>query len=87
MLDILISFVALIIISPFALIIALKIKLGSEGPVIYRQKRVGYRRKEFILYKFRTMRVNAEQNGPALSRENDDRVTPFGHFMLQISYR
>ncbi len=81
LLDILISFVALIIISPFALIIALKIKLDSKGPVIYRQKRVGYRRKEFTLYKFRTMRVNAEQNGPALSRENDDRVTPFGHFM------
>ncbi len=81
LLDILISFIALIIISPFALIIALKIKLGSEGPVIYRQKRVGYRRKEFTLYKFRTMRVNAEQNGPALSRENDDRITPFGHFM------
>lgn len=80
-LDIILSSFALIILSPLFLFLTIKIKIGSKGPVIYKQQRIGYRRKEFTLYKFRTMISNAEQNGPALSSENDPRITTFGHIM------
>ncbi|WP_455499115.1 sugar transferase [Coprobacter sp.] len=81
LLDVFLSTVALIILSPLFLFLAIKIKTDSKGPVIYKQQRIGYRRKEFTLYKFRTMINNAEQNGPALSSENDTRITPLGHIM------
>ncbi len=80
-LDVVLSVFALIILSPLFLFLAIKIKTGSKGPVIYKQQRIGYRRREFTLYKFRTMVNNAEQNGPALSDENDKRITPFGRIM------
>ncbi|MCH5328259.1 MAG: sugar transferase [Coprobacter sp.] len=79
--DIIISVIALVLLSPFFAVIALKIKLDTAGPVFYTQKRIGFRRKEFTLYKFRTMCVDAEKDGPALSKENDRRITAFGHFM------
>ena len=81
LLDVILSALALIILSPLFLFLAIKIKTGSKGPVIFKQQRIGYRRKEFTLYKFRTMVNNAEKNGPALSNENDSRITPFGHVM------
>lgn len=81
LLDVILSAIALIVLSPLFLFLAIKIKADSKGSVIYKQERIGYRRKEFILYKFRTMVNNAEQNGPELSSENDMRITPFGHIM------
>jgi exopolysaccharide biosynthesis polyprenyl glycosylphosphotransferase len=70
-----------IILSPFELLIAILIKLTSRGPVIYRQVRIGERSHEFTLYKFRTMRVDAETNGAVWAAQRDPRATPVGHFL------
>ena len=61
LLDVILSALALIILSPLFLFLAIKIKTRSKGPVIFKQQRIGYRRKEFTLYKFRTMVNNAEK--------------------------
>ena len=80
--DILISSISLIILSPFILIISILIKLNSEGPVFYKQKRISKYGKEFDVYKFRTMVNNAERNtGPVLSDDNDSRITTIGKFL------
>ena len=63
-------------------IIALLIKLDSRGPVFYRQRRVGLNGKVFEIYKFRSMRQDAESDGAARwAKENDDRITKFGHIL------
>lgn len=79
--DLVISFFSIILLLPFFVIIALIIKLTDRGPVFYRQERVGQGAKLFQLYKFRSMKVNAEPNGPALSSDNDQRITKFGKIM------
>lgn len=61
-------------------VIAFKIKLESPGPVIYRQCRVGKDRRLFNVYKFRTMRTDAEASGAQWAHEDDPRVTRFGRF-------
>lgn len=64
------------------LLIAVVIKLTSKGPVLYAQSRVGFKRKPFNLYKFRTMVDNAEAtSGPVLSQTGDPRITPVGRFL------
>lgn len=79
--DVLFSSLALIILSPLFLYLYFRIKLTSKGGVIYKQRRVGYRRKEFTMYKFRTMVENAESGTPMLSDYNDPRITRFGQWM------
>ncbi|MBK7789448.1 MAG: sugar transferase [Saprospiraceae bacterium] len=79
--DIVISSIALLILSPFILYIILKIKASSPGPIFYRQERVGLQGKKFNILKFRSMFVDAEKTGPQLSHENDNRVTPWGKIM------
>ena len=81
LLDVLLSSIALICLSPFFLYIALRVKLSSKGPIIYRQERVGYKGIPFCLYKFRSMYVDAEKNGPLLSSDNDPRITSWGRVM------
>ena len=54
---------------------------SSEGPVFYRQERLGLRQKPFKIIKFRSMRMNAEENGPQLSNDCDTRVTRVGRFL------
>jgi exopolysaccharide biosynthesis polyprenyl glycosylphosphotransferase len=75
------SVLFLTLFSPLYLFTALGVRLSSEGPIIYKQKRVGLNGKEFYIYKFRSMYKNAELNGPELSSANDKRVTKFGQFM------
>ncbi len=70
-----------IILLPFEILIAIIIKLTSPGPVIYRQVRVGHNSRPFTLYKFRTMRVDAERAGVQWAAKNDARATPFGKFL------
>ena len=77
-LDKLISIFVLILLSPLYAYLALRIKLESSGTVFLKQERIGYLGKPFMIYKFRTMAENAEQGGPRLSSENDERVTKFG---------
>lgn len=63
------------------ILIALLIRMDSEGPVIYQQERLGKNGIPFTLYKFRTMRVDAEKNGPQLTQENDCRCTAIGYYL------
>ena len=70
-----------IILIPFELLIALLVVLTSRGPVIYRQVRVGEKGKNFTLYKFRTMRVDAEKDGAQWATKNDTRTTPIGSLL------
>lgn len=78
--DILFSSLGLIILSPLFLILAVWIKIDSKGPVFYRQLRVGKDGKDFYLYKFRTMVVDADNNGLITVGERDPRVTRAGYF-------
>ena len=80
-LDIISSFLVLIIFSPLYLFAAIKVKLSSAGPIFYKQSRIGLYGKPFWIYKFRSMKINAEENGPALSSENDPRITRWGRIM------
>lgn len=80
-LDIFISSIAIGVLIPVYLFLALKIKIDSKGSVLYKQERLGYHKKSFMMYKFRTMIKDAESEGPALSKVNDERITPFGRFM------
>jgi exopolysaccharide biosynthesis polyprenyl glycosylphosphotransferase len=80
-LDILIAVISLILLSPLLIYAALRVRFSSKGPVIYKQERVGYKGKPFMMYKFRSMIVDAEQNGPSLSSEKDPRITSWGKTM------
>lgn len=79
--DKVLSVMALFILSPLYLYIAWRVKKDSPGPVFFRQERIGYMGKPFFIYKFRTMYVGAEDQGPLLSCEQDSRITPFGYIM------
>ena len=79
--DVVGSIVCIILFSPVMLLSAILVKATSKGPLIFAQERVGLHNKPFQMYKFRTMYVNAEENGPSLSSEDDLRVTPFGRIM------
>ncbi len=81
--DILLSAVAIILLTPLYICLAIGVKRSSPGPVFYRQERIGYLGKPFNIIKFRSMCENAEADGPMLSSQNDSRITPFGKFMRQ----
>ena len=95
-LDVLISFIALILLSPLLIIISILIVSTSKGPIIFKQDRVGKDGKIFKMYKFRSMVVNAEElkdklekdnemNGPMFKIKNDPRVTKVGHLIRKTS--
>lgn len=79
--DVGISVLALIILSPLILLTAIVVRFTSAGPVIYRQERIGRGQKPFNIYKFRSMRQDAEKDGPRLSSDNDSRITGPGRVM------
>ncbi|HSK11923.1 MAG TPA: sugar transferase [Phnomibacter sp.] len=81
LIDILMSLTILILMSPLMLFAAIKVRSSSPGPIIYRQQRIGYKGRPFFIYKFRSMYANAENRGPALSNDNDPRITPWGRVM------
>jgi lipopolysaccharide/colanic/teichoic acid biosynthesis glycosyltransferase len=66
------------------LLTAISVKLTSPGPIFYRQERIGKGGKPFMMVKFRSMKSDAENAGPALSKDNDPRITPFGLFMRKV---
>jgi len=80
-LDILLSVIILILLSPLYLTLAILIKLTSKGPVLYKQERIGLYGRPFMILKFRTMRDHAEQDGPVLTEANDERITPLGSYL------
>lgn len=80
--DIILSFSMLIVFLPLIITIAILIKIDSKGPIFFCQERVGEKKKEFKIYKFRSMIVDAEkQSGPVWARDNDDRITRVGSFI------
>ena len=86
-LDFLLSLIALMILSPVFLIIAIAIKIDSKGPVFFLQERLGKNGKVFKIIKFRTMVVNAEHMGAGIkvTGENDDRSTKLGRRLRKFS--
>ncbi|MDI3479768.1 MAG: hypothetical protein PWQ14_914 [Rikenellaceae bacterium] len=84
--DIFVSVIALILLSPLLIFIAYKVKKSSHGPIIYKQERIGRYGLPFNIYKFRSMYVNAEEKGPALSCKDDNRVTPWGRVMRKYRF-
>ncbi|MBS5937906.1 exopolysaccharide biosynthesis polyprenyl glycosylphosphotransferase [Clostridium sp.] len=96
LMDILLTLLGLIIVSPIMLIVAILIKLESSGPIIFSQKRVGLNGKEFNMFKFRSMVQNAEElkeklqkqnemSGPMFKMKEDPRVTKVGRFIRKTS--
>ena len=83
--DVLLSAVALLLVSPVMLGVALAVKLTSRGPVLYRQERMGMDGAVFPILKFRTMRVDSEPAGPRMATAGDDRRTPVGAFLRRTS--
>ena len=79
--DILASFLGLIVLSPVYLYIAIRVNLSSKGSIFFWQERVGINGKPFMIIKFRSMYLDAEDGGPQLSRTGDDRCTPWGATM------
>lgn len=83
-LDILFSLLGIVFLSPLFVIIPLLIKVGSEGPVFYKQKRVGLHGTEFQIYKFRSMRLNSDKLGLITIGGRDQRITPIGHLLRKF---
>ncbi len=83
----LIGLVMLILLSPVMLVVAILVKLTSKGPVFYRQTRMGMDDKPFTVYKFRSMRVDAEaKSGAVWATKNDPRITPIGKWLRKLRF-
>ena len=85
-LDIILSIVVLIILCPFLIIFSIIIKVESEGPILFKQKRVGKNKKIFTIYKFRTMRTDTPKDMPTHMLKNaESYITKFGNIMRKTS--
>lgn len=84
--DIVISLVLLIILSPFMLITAVLIKCYDGGPVFYKQERLTRDRRPFYILKFRSMTIDSEKNGARLAMKDDERVTPVGKVIRRLHF-
>ncbi|MCB0583749.1 MAG: sugar transferase [Phaeodactylibacter sp.] len=81
LIDVAIASIMLLVLSPLYLYIAVRVRLSSSGPILFRQQRIGLNGTPFTIYKFRSMYPDAEKNGPQLSHDNDGRCTPWGSVM------
>jgi exopolysaccharide biosynthesis polyprenyl glycosylphosphotransferase len=82
--DVIVSIIAIIILIPAYISVAIGIMLSSKGPILYSQERIGINGVPFYMHKFRSMYADAEKNGPQLSSENDPRITTFGRFLRKV---
>lgn len=83
--DIVFSLLAIVVLSPLMLMVAIAIKAEDNGPVFYKQKRLTLNGKEFEIIKFRSMKTDAEKDGVArLAEDNDDRITKVGRFIRKL---
>lgn len=86
LIDIILSLVGLIVLSPILLILIFTIKLDSRGPVLFKQKRVGINKTHFHILKFRTMRIDTPKDTPTHLLENSDQyITKMGKFLRKTS--
>lgn len=81
LIDITAAFLLLLFFSPLFLYVALRVRFSSKGSIFFKQERIGYKGKPFTMYKFRSMYLDAETNGPALSSDHDPRITAWGKVM------
>lgn len=82
--DFVMALIALVVFSPLILVCYLAVKLEDRGPAIFRQERIGKGGKPFFIYKFRSMKIGAEDDGPLLfQHENETRVTSTGKFLRE----
>lgn len=81
--DVIIAFLAIVILSPIMLIISFLIKINLGSPIFFKQKRIGYKNREFEIIKFRTMKNITDKNGRLLS--DKERLTKFGKFIRSTS--
>lgn len=80
--DILFSAIGLIVLSPVMLVLAILIKADSRGPVFYRQERIGRFGRSFLLFKFRSMHIDADKKGPLITiSTQDNRITRMGYYI------
>ena len=84
--DIALAAVGAALLSPMWLLVGLAIKLDSPGPVLYRSVRVGLHGGRFVLYKFRTMAVDAASTGPGITRRGDPRITRIGRLLRRLKF-
>ena len=84
--DIIASGLGLIVLSPLFLLLAIWIKIDSKGPVFYRQVRVGFKNKDFRIFKFRSMRVGADKGSLVTIGGHDPRVTKSGYFIRKFKF-
>ncbi len=82
--DVFVSVIAIIVLFPFYLIMAIAVKLSSQGPVFFLQDRIGLNGEVFKIIKFRTMYIDAEKLGPQLSSTDDPRITKIGKYMRKL---
>lgn len=82
--DVVVSFIGIILLAPLMLFIAIIIKLYDGGPVFYRQERLTIGGKRFNIFKFRSMRIDAEAHGAQLAKKNDERITPVGKVLRNL---
>lgn len=82
--DVSVSVTVLVCFSWLYLIIGIIVRLGSPGPMFFRQERIGRHGRPFYIFKYRTMHTDAEKEGPALSSASDPRVTAFGRFLRKV---
>lgn len=82
--DITISLIVLTLFSWVYFFVALAVKLSSKGPIFYSHERIGWHGKPFMIHKFRSMSIDAEKAGPALSSKLDPRITPLGRFLRKV---
>lgn len=83
--DILVSLLLLIVLSPLLALIAIAIKLESKGSAVFKQERAGKNGKPFIFYKFRTMKADSDPFGPSPKSSKDNRLTKFGRILREYS--
>ena len=79
--DIILSILILILSCPLLVVIAFLVHITDKGPIFYSQKRTGYLGKEIIIFKIRSMKINAEKNDPIWAAQNDSRITKIGKFI------
>lgn len=84
--DTFISLIGLIVLSPLFLVLMILIKIDSKGPILFKQKRIGRHKKHFLIYKFRTMRIDTPKDTPTHMLENPDQwITKMGKFLRKTS--
>ena len=82
--DVVSSFLGILLLSPIFLFVYIRLRMQGDGPVLFKQERIGYKGKPFNILKFRTMIVESEENGtPRLAQKGDERLTPVGRFLRE----